>query len=228
MLAFDVQVHQGVLQILTAGAGTAPLMPETEYHHLVQMAIDRHGLRYQALDTTGAVRESMAWPIALPDSSTWPSWQPSTSDIASGPSCIAWRFSGISASDERGDPQTFLAGRQDAATMPSLWIGLRGPEQRLSVLMTRAPGRSPHLWLGPPLAHGARFDIQVALLPAMGPGGVLWRWNDASPWSSMTNPSSWGPEELTWPIQWELGHADPDQPFRGTQLDVRGIIRSQD
>ena len=37
ILAFDVQVHRGVLQICTAGAGTAHRMPEgIEYLHLVQ------------------------------------------------------------------------------------------------------------------------------------------------------------------------------------------------
>ncbi|MCB0189817.1 MAG: metallophosphoesterase, partial [Caldilineaceae bacterium] len=54
ILAFDVQVHQGVLQLLTAGAGTAHRMPEEiEYLHCVQLALDAEGLRYQVLDTTG-------------------------------------------------------------------------------------------------------------------------------------------------------------------------------
>ncbi|MFN2224795.1 MAG: metallophosphoesterase family protein, partial [Anaerolineae bacterium] len=57
MLAFDVQVHDGVLQIMTAGAGTAPLMPAgIEYHHCLQAALDAGGLRYQVLDTAGRVR----------------------------------------------------------------------------------------------------------------------------------------------------------------------------
>ena len=64
MLAFDVQVHEGVLQILTAGAGTAHLMPkETEYLHCVQAALDTTGLRYQVLDTAGQVREWLSWPL---------------------------------------------------------------------------------------------------------------------------------------------------------------------
>ncbi len=54
ILAFDVQVHDGVLQILTAGAGTAHRMPEEiEYLHCVQAALDGRGLRYQVLDTEG-------------------------------------------------------------------------------------------------------------------------------------------------------------------------------
>ena len=49
ILAFDVQVREGVLQILTAGAGTAHRMPEgIEYLHCVQAAMDASGcvIRY--------------------------------------------------------------------------------------------------------------------------------------------------------------------------------------
>ena len=55
ILAFDLQVHDGVLQILTAGAGTAHRMPEDiEYLHCIQAALDAMMvLRYQVLDTDG-------------------------------------------------------------------------------------------------------------------------------------------------------------------------------
>ena len=47
ILAFDVQVHRGVLQVCTAGAGTAHRMPEgIEYLHCAQAALDADGLRY--------------------------------------------------------------------------------------------------------------------------------------------------------------------------------------
>nr|WP_249806735.1 metallophosphoesterase [Bradyrhizobium sp. 1] len=60
ILAFDVQAHSGVLQICTAGAGTAHRMPEgVEYLHCVQAALDEQGLRCQVLDIDGAVRESL-------------------------------------------------------------------------------------------------------------------------------------------------------------------------
>ncbi len=40
IMAFDVQVHEGVLQITTAGVGTLPHMPEdVEYLHCVQAAL---------------------------------------------------------------------------------------------------------------------------------------------------------------------------------------------
>jgi len=64
ILAFDVQVHRGVLQICTGGAGTAHRMPEgIEYLHCVQMALEKNGLRYQVLDIEGHVREQLSWPV---------------------------------------------------------------------------------------------------------------------------------------------------------------------
>ena len=56
ILAFDVQVHRGVLQITTAGAGTAHRMPEgAEYLHLVQMALDADGLRSVRMQDGGSL-----------------------------------------------------------------------------------------------------------------------------------------------------------------------------
>ena len=255
MLAFDVQVHEGVLQILTAGAGTEPGMPESEYRHLVQLAIDRTGLRYQVLDTTGAARESLTWPPVVSRSvgrsasrpvgettrqpvddslSTSPTFRPSAS-LADSPSSrlgdrlAVWHFTGTLADDGRGDPQTLLSGWNPDPGLSTIWIGLRGVDQRLSVLLSPEIGRSPHLWLGPALAESEegesasrqvsllgsipvssssrllvsltdspsrRLAVSVALHQGMGPGGILWRWDDASPWSSMTNASSWGTERL--------------------------------
>ncbi len=72
ILAFDVQVRRGVLQITTAGVGTAHRMPEgIEYLHLVQMALDPEGLRYQVIDTGGTVREGLDWPGVLADEPEW-------------------------------------------------------------------------------------------------------------------------------------------------------------
>jgi hypothetical protein len=72
ILAFDVQVHRGVLQICTAGAGTAHRMPEgLEFLHCVQAAIDEKGLRCQVLDTDGVVRERLDWPLPIAGSCQW-------------------------------------------------------------------------------------------------------------------------------------------------------------
>jgi hypothetical protein len=238
MLAFDVQVHEGVLQILTAGAGTAHLMPpETEYLHCVQVALDAAGLRYQTLDTTGAIREWLRWPLPEPAQTAWRALAAGTQAApalpqvtGTGPRArfIGWRFSGIAAPAGSGTAQTLLAGWDDGPGLASLWIGLLGPEQRLGVLLSPQPGRSPHLWHGPTLTPGAPFAIEVALHTGMGPGGILWRSDERAPWSSLTGASSWGAERLTWPQHWALGHGrrgSDERLFRGEQL--RGWWRAE-
>jgi len=231
MLAFDVQVHEGVLQILSAGAGAAHLMPpETEYLHCVQVALDAAGLRYQTLDTTGARREWLDWPLPTPSPADWqvlPAGAttartlPPPAAAAPGAQFVSWRFAGRTAPDDPGEAQTLLAGWADGPGLATLWIGLLGPERRLGVLLSPQPGRSPHLWHGPPLAAAAPFTIEVALHTSMGPGGILWRHDAHAPWSSLTNASSWGAERLPWPQRWALGHdrrGAKDRPFRGARL----------
>jgi hypothetical protein len=231
ILAFDVQVHEGVLQILTAGAGTAHRMPEeTEYLHCVQAALDGRGLRYQVLDTAGQVREWLAWPPILPPSATWsplvPGEQPAPllgAADADPPDAhlIAWRFDGVCPPAGDGDAQTLCCGWSPGPGLAYPWIGLLGREQRLGVLISFAPGRSPHLWYGPALAPGQPFDVQVAIHTGMGPGGLLWRQGDDAPWSSLTGASSRGAEGLSWPAHWAVGHdrrGPADRPFRGQTL----------
>jgi hypothetical protein len=47
ILAFDVQVHRGILQVCTAGASTAHRMPQgIEYLHFIQAAIDAAGVSF--------------------------------------------------------------------------------------------------------------------------------------------------------------------------------------
>src|SRR4029450_8435472 len=103
ILAFDVQVHRGVLQVCTAGAGTAHRMPEgIEYLHCLQGAIDAEGLRYQVLDTEGRVRERLSWPLSFVDVSQWQALAAGVSEarLAGGPhdDCLlGLRFTGRAA-----------------------------------------------------------------------------------------------------------------------------------
>ena len=233
MLAFDVQVHEGVLQILTAGAGTAHLMPkETEYLHCVQAALDTAGLRYQVLDTTGQVREWLSWPFAVPPPVEWcplPQGNQQAPAFAAMPAdrpaadLITWHFCGECPTVSMGDAQTLLAGWDPGPGLSSLWIGLLGREQHLGILLSPQAGRSPHLWYGPTFAAGESFSVQVAIHTGMGPGGLLWRRDEHAPWSSLTAAASWGAERLTWPTRWSLGHdrRDPaDRPFKGSGLQA--------
>jgi hypothetical protein len=227
-------VHEGVLQVVTAGAGTAHRMPEgIEYLHCVQLALDARGVRYQVLDTAGCIREWLAWPLALPPAASWtalasgsdaaPIFEDYAGDTPTA-RVVLWQFSGVCAAASDGSAQTLLSGWSPGPALAPLWIGLRGREHHLSVLLSPSPGRSPHLWQGPSLSPGAPFSLQVAVHTGMGPGGLLWRWNDATPWSSLTAASPWGAERLTWPANWSIGHGQrgpADRPFRGDDLQVR-------
>jgi hypothetical protein len=226
ILAFDVQVHRGVLQITTAGAGTAHRMPEgVEYLHLVQAALDDQGLRYQVIDSNGQVRETLSWPIAMPTPDRWTRLALGDQKaLLTGPASperiLALRMSGIAAQSSAA-AQTLVATREPPA-LPALWIGLRGAEQRLTAILSPEPGRSPHLWLGPPIASGQPFDIEMVMHAGMGPGGVLWRETGHDAWSSLTGASAWGAERLPWPSRWcvgQLGEA-VDEVFAGTNLTV--------
>jgi hypothetical protein len=260
MLAFDVQVHHGVLQVLTAGAGTVPLMPEgIEYLHCVQAALDSQGLRYQVLDTAGRVREWLEWPLVLPPSDGWvelaegesgalvhesgaardaklvqsltraqPPATPPKQAQARQSRIVAMRFTGVTTAAQRGEPQTLFCAWDPGPHLEPLWVGLTGCEQRLKVLMMRAAGESPHHWHGPPIPPGRPFSVQLAIHTGMGPGGLLWRWDDAEPWSSMAAASPWGAEKLRWPSRWSIGQGaggESDRPFRGRTLSVRCCIQ---
>lgn len=235
ILAFDVQVRDGVLQITTAGAGTAHRMPEgSEYLHCMQAALDAEGLRYQVLDTEGRVREWLSWPLALPPAGDWAALAPGVQDAPVsgatltdvGARLVAWEFAGVAANSGMGEAQTLLAAWGDDRGLASPWVGLFGPEQRVGVLISPAAGRSPSMWLGPALLPGQPFSFQVAIHGGMGPGGLLWRWGDDSPWSSLGAASSWGAERLTWPSRWATGHelhGAEDRPFRGQRLAVKWV-----
>ena len=224
LLTFDVQVHEGVLQILSAGAGRAP-----DALHCVQAALDAKGLRYQVLNTSGEIRNWLEWPLSLPPSETWELFSSVGSSPALGGSdardgnLIVWRFSGMNPPAGDGDAQTLMSGWNDSTKPSPFWIGLLGRERRLCVLISPAPGRSPSYWHGPMLQADAFFEIQIAMHTGMGPGGMLWRWNDREPWSSLASASPWGPERLTWPSSWSVGHDQrgvTDRPFRGGALRV--------
>lgn len=228
ILAFDVQVHRGVLQVCSAGAGTAHRMPEgIEYLHCVQAALDEEGLRYQVLDTEGRARESLSWPLHLPPVDRWsplPAGE-SAALCAGAPASdriVALRFTGRSAAASDGSSQTLLAAF-DQGRQPPLWIGLSGPEQRLTVIVGPEARRSPHYWTGPAVAPQTPFDLRLLLHAGMGPGGILWCTGRDQRWSSLTAASAWGMERLAWPSRWSVGHAmrgAGDQPFRGEGLAV--------
>jgi hypothetical protein len=200
ILAFDVQVHRGVLQITTAGAGTAHRMPErVEYLHFVQMVVDGTGSRYQVVDPKGVVRERLDWPGVLAGSLDWAEMSdeldggPSTLD---GDAVTVFRFSGRASPPSVGPAETLVEAWSPNPVRVPIWIGLTGPRRRLTVILAPETGRSPHSWFGPPCADDTDFDLEVALHPGMGPGGVLWRSHGTVAWNTLDGASPWGAERL--------------------------------
>lgn len=228
ILAFDVQARRGVLQICTAGAGTAHRMPEgVEYLHGIQAALDEDGLRYQVLDTEGVARERLQWPPVLAGGDQW-------HGLARGVSNALWTGSmgadrivefhlrGRMASDASAAMQTIFSAFGDEGLAP-LWLGLRGKQQRLTLILGRDPGRSPYYFFGPDLPPGEEFDFHILLHAGMGPGGVLWRMEASKAWSSFEAIASTGLQRLVWPAHWSVGHGqngEGDRPFRGESLSL--------
>ncbi|EIM31143.1 metallophosphoesterase family protein [Microvirga lotononidis] len=232
ILAFDVQVHRGVLQICTAGAGTAHRMPEgVEYLHCVQAALDEHGLRYQVLDTDGTARERLTWPMAPFTAERWrdlargEGLAPITGRLQSGRK-IELRLRGRTAAETIRSAQTLLSAFSPGSIAP-IWIGLQGPRHTLTLIMGREPGRSPHYLIGPSFPAGENFDLHLAINPDIGPGGVLYRpWGEER-WTSLAAASATGLETLQWPGRWSVGHGQhggEDRPFAGPELTVSFAI----
>lgn len=234
LLTFDVQVHQGVLQVVTGGAGRT-----RGTLHCVQAALDSDGLRYQVLDTSGEIKAWLEWPPHLPPSESWTPFGPSNElqklpcDIEGSDSAefmIAWCFSGIIGPSRDGEAQTLLSGWDDCRVPAPVWIGLLGRKRRATVLLSKAPDRSPSYWLGPSLPPNEPFTVQLAFHTGMGPGGVLWRKDDRDPWSTLRSASSHGLERFPWPSCWRTGHGHrgaTDRPFRGGELQVTWHVQAQ-
>jgi hypothetical protein len=238
IIAFDVQVHEGVLQITSGGAGTmygpGGFMPgSTEYLHAVQVAIDSQGLRYQVLDTEGRSVEWLDWPLSVPPSDGWriietkevpdalrTAWDEKT--VKRRDRLSLWRLSGVlQDAGGRRSAQTLLCGWDDSETAPTILVGFEGWPPRLTVRLLPQSGGYGQTWTGPEFETGATFDFQLALHGGMGPGGVLWRKADDSPWSSLTSSCSKGTEDLLWPPLWTLGCGPSgisDRPFLGQHL----------
>ncbi len=230
ILAFDVQIQAGVLQICTAGAGTAHRMPpEQEYLHFAQAALDDVGLRYQTLDRRGEIREWLSWPWQLPPAADWASFTPEAARSLPADclrqletaNLVVWEISARLPGDAARHPQTILCAEAEGGPLSWLWLGISGVDQRLTALLSPQVNRSPHRWLGPALPGDRRFSIQFAIHSGMGPGGLLWRWSDAHTWTSMLGASAWGAERLQWSRRWRIGTAARQQEFRGPGLRLK-------
>ncbi|MCY4009136.1 MAG: metallophosphoesterase [Anaerolineaceae bacterium] len=234
ILAYDVQVHDGVLQICSAGAGTAHRMPESvEYLHVIQASLDEWGLCYQVLDRAGAVREWLSWEVPLPPSARWTNFD-SQSARALPSDClqnvdratmVVWEMVGQLNPVENRQPITLLCAHAEGRALPALWLGVSGVRNQLTLLLRPQADRSPYRWQGPMLPTQQPFRVQFGIHSGMGPGGFLWRWQDDDPWSSMIGASAWGAERLRWSHEWTSGD---DEGTWATPLSLRWHHQSHD
>ena len=187
-------------------------------------------MRCQVLDTAGVVREQVEWPLPIHGPFPWqelPHGETEavfSGDLADG-RIAELRLSGKTATVAAAQTM-FSAFPPDA--IAALWLGLRGPKQTLTVIVQREPGRSPIYWLGPDLVSTDSFDIHVAFYPDMGPGGVLYRHQGGTRWSSFRGATATGLERLRWPSRWTIGHGQGgtnDRPYSGSSLTVSIAIR---
>ena len=211
VIAFDVQVRQGVLQITSGGGGYPNFFgkQDTEYNHCVQLAVDSARLRYQTLDTQGNLREWLTWPLLAPAVETWPEVtadreMPSPAEVMTpDPRQTPVIFLRLRATHEGNAPQTLLRGADDAC-----WIGIE--DDQLCVRLKPIPSRDeqgetdPMTWTGPTVLAGY-FDLQLAIHMAMGPGGFLFRTSELQAWSSMDTSAWHGPADADWPQAWSIG-----------------------
>jgi len=176
------------------------------------------------LDTDGTVREWLTWDWDLPSSDTWDDFTSDASQILSTdclqqvdtPQLIVWDISGQLNDDDNYSQQTLFSyiGEHDA--LPKLSLSIAGVDNHLLLSLNPRPNRSPHSWFSPSLPTDKPFHIQFAIHSGMMAGGLLWRWNDNAPWSTLTGSSPWGVERLPWSHDWVIGDT-----FRGTDLQIK-------
>jgi hypothetical protein len=212
VLAFDVQAHDGLLQITSAGAGTGSMPEGTEYLHAVQIALDDQGLRYQVLDTSGAVRDRLSWPLPDMESSGWAEGRAVPTASLSSRDLLVLRMDRVT--DDPVKTGSLFASPYQARSEwlasedDSFWFGQDHETSRMMVELKLGKfGRQR--WFGPVLEMvpdivwniAGPKSIQLALHPGMGPGGILWRWEDGAAWTSMESFSASGLEDFQWPVE---------------------------
>jgi len=212
VIAFDVQIHEGIPQICSAGGGY-PLLypPQTEYFHFTQIGIGPQRLEWQTVDVQGKVREQARWPLECPPATTWPVLEAQGSALpqmdaarqtaSDGVLLLRFEGRGVRRSDAE---QTLLTGWNDSDAPPAVWIGFSG--NRLEVRISPSRGDPALCWRGSPAREG-HLALDLALHGALGPGGVLVRNAESQPWTSLQPESSYGFGGLVWPKRWSCGLA---------------------
>ncbi len=234
IIAFDAQAHDGVLQVCSGGAGTnygpGGFMPgPEEYLHAVQAALDGRGLRYRTLDASGTPREWLSWPIAEPSpdawrplAADWVPWPAPFPEAGGSEAAVVrrFRFSGT-VRGVAGERQTLLCGWNKGEQRATLEVALDHGDAVVDLVPR--PGDAPRRWRSRATVAARNAGFELALHPAMGPGGLLFRAGPDAPWTSLDSAGAIGMAQMPWPDQWRTGtgaSGADDAPFRGRNLIV--------
>lgn len=199
IIAFDVKVMDGILQICSGGAGTdfgpGGFMPGmTEYLHAAQVAIDKQGLRYQVLDTAGEIKESLSWPFPSSDPESWKQARELSLSTKEANHILLLQLKGRYIRPAPYQHSMELLTSEDGR----FWLGIDFRSERLMLrLYLRDIGEQ--YWTGPAIDYAGPISLQLAFHPGMGPGGMLYRQDRQAHWSSMLSSSASGLETYEWP-----------------------------
>ena len=226
VIAYDVRVRDGVLQICSAGAGTryGPtgdfMRGGSEFFHFMICELDEGELHCHVVDESGNQRRQLHWPLARIDAPAVPSpgqGVQSTSGLGVPENVARLRFeieiarSGdVLASTDR---ETLLCGYDVDEGPPTIWLGLECG--RLVAEIVLWPGGPLGRWVVDSPADFARASIEI--VPALGPGGLLGTLDEGLPSSLMTTVAE-DLDRIRWPRHWCLGHGpsgESDEPFHG-------------
>ena len=226
VIAYDVRVRDGVLQICSAGAGTryGPtgdfMRGASEFFHFLDCSLGDGNLHCDVIDELGYRRRRLRWPLErLGRTALAATNQESrvTADLRV-PEKFAWLRFDIEAtkSDDAvvtADRETFLCGYDIDEGPPTIWVGRE--QAQLVVEIVLWPGGPVGRWVLRSFTGCARFALEI--LPAMGPGGVVARLDGGPPSSLLTNVAE-DLDRVRWPRRWCLGHGPSgatDEPYGG-------------
>ena len=208
ILDYDVQIHDGILQIVSGGAGRS-----RRYLHLIQAAVDERGLRYQVLNVNKKQDHWFEWPLKLPDSKDWILLHNAENEAPlltiqkkNQKYIIIWDIKAEINSSLCSTMQTMISGWNSENDLFAFWIGIIGSEQQVTVQIRPENNRSPGFWHGPKIDPGEKIELQIAMHSGMGPGGILWRSNESGNWTSFRTANNWGVEKVSWPKKWTVGY----------------------
>ena len=226
VIAYDVRVRDGVLQICSAGAGTryGPtgdfMRGGSEFFHFLVCELDEENLRCDVVDQEGGLRRQLCWPLTNLEAATTESSVHGgkvTSELQLPEQVARLRFDIAAARSGDGTVdavrETLLCGYDTKEGPPTLWFGLELGQLVVEIVLW--PGGPVGRWVLNLRIQFTRVSLEIA--PELGPGGVLGTLDGRVP-SSLLTAVAEDLDGIRWPQHWCLGHGpsgETDEPYCG-------------